>query len=82
MTTLVLKRIEKITLLNKRRNEEASKYLLSLEQVQETKKIQSPYENVRDYILQMKDIAYRYSCIKQFCLNFTRKKTSFYRTIT
>jgi len=66
------KRIEKITLLNKRRNEEASKYLLSLEQVQETKKIQSPYENVRDHILQMKDIAYRYNCIKQFCLNFTR----------
>ena len=66
------KRIEKITLLNKIRDEELSKYLLSLEEVRETKKIQSPYENLRDHILQMKDIAYRYNCIKQMCLNFTR----------
>jgi hypothetical protein len=66
------KRIAKIELLNRSSREKISTYLLSLSDVQESKASMSPYEKLRDHILKMKDLAYKYSCINKFCLNFTR----------
>ncbi len=64
--------IQKIQLLNKKKRETTNDYLLSLEDTSEVTTIISPYEKLRDVILKMKDIAYRYDTIKKFCLNFTR----------
>ena len=67
------KRIAKIELLNRTNREKLSTYLLSLStDVQESKVLMSPYEKLRDYILKLKDLAYKYSCINKFCINFTR----------
>jgi hypothetical protein len=66
------KRIARIELLNKARREHSSKYLISLEEVQENKVLASPYEKLRDALLQQKDLTYKYSCINKFCINFTR----------
>ena len=66
------KRIAKIELLNRKLREQSSKYLISLEKVQENKAQQSPYEKLRDSILKLKDLTYKYSCIIKFCINFTR----------
>ena len=66
------KRIAKIELLNRAQREKNSSYLLSLEEVQEHKFLTSPYEKLRDHILKMKDLTYKYACINKFCINFTR----------
>lgn len=67
------KRIAKIELLNRTNREKLSTYLLSLStDVQESKALMSPYEKLRDHILKLKDLAYKYSCINKFCINFTR----------
>ena len=66
------KRIAKIGLINKANNEVLSKYLVSMEGVQENKVLTSPYGILRDHILQMKDLTYKYTCINKFCINFTR----------
>ena len=66
------KRIAKIELLNRIIREKTSAYLISLQEVQENKVLTSPYEKLRDHILKMKDLTYKYSCINKFCINFTR----------
>jgi hypothetical protein len=66
------KRIAKIELLNRTIREKTSAYLISLQEVQENKVLTSPYEKLRDHILKMKDLTYKYSCINKFCINFTR----------
>lgn len=66
------KRIAKIELLNRTIREKTSAYLISLQEVQENKVLISPYEKLRDHILKMKDLTYKYSCINKFCINFTR----------
>ena len=68
-------RIQALTNINKIRRETTNTYLLSLEDpnaIQETR-VMSPYITLRDGILQMKDIAFKYSTIKKFCINFTRE---------
>jgi len=68
-------RIQAITIINKIKRETTNNYLLSLEDanVSEENKIASPYIKLRDGILKMKDIAFKYSTIKKFCINFTRE---------
>ena len=66
------KRIAKIELLNRAAREKTSTYLISLEEVQENKVLASPYEKLRDALLQQKDLTYKYACINKFCINFTR----------
>ena len=68
-------RIQAINLLNKKRRETTNTYLLSLEDADasEENKIVSPYVKLRDGILKMKDMAFKYSTIKKFCINFTRQ---------
>ena len=66
------KRITKIEVLNRAVREKNSTYLISLEEVQEHKVLVSPYEQLRDHILKMKDLTYKYACINKFCINFTR----------
>ena len=66
------KRITKIEVLNRAAREKNSAYLISLEEVQEHKVLVSPYEQLRDHILKMKDLTYKYACINKFCINFTR----------
>ena len=68
-------RIQAINMLNKKKQETVNTYLLSLEDVSasEENKIVSPYLKLRDGILQMKDMAFKYSTIKKFCINFTRE---------
>jgi hypothetical protein len=68
-------RIQALNILNKKRKETNNTYLLSLEDADasEENKIVSPYIKLRDGILKMKDIAFKYSTIKKFCINFTRE---------
>jgi len=66
------KRIAKIVLINNANSEVVSNYLISLEEVQEHKVQVSPYESLRDHILKMKDLTYKYTCINKLCINFTR----------
>lgn len=68
-------RIQALNILNKKRRETNNTYLLSLEDADasEENKIASPYVKLRDGILKMKDIAFKYSTIKKFCINFTRQ---------
>ena len=66
------KRIEKITGLNKVKNEYINNYLISLEEPYESKILMSPYEKLRNSILKIKDLSLKYELIKRFCLNYTR----------
>lgn len=66
------RRIAKIGVLNRAALEKTSTYLISLEEVQENKVLASPYEQLRDHILKLKDLTYKYACINKFCINFTR----------
>jgi hypothetical protein len=68
-------RIQAINAINKTKRETLNSYLLSLEDhnISEENKIASPYIKLRDGILKMKDIAFKYSTIKKFCINFTRE---------
>ena len=66
------RRIEKLTNLNKAKREVNNNYLLSLEQVYESKILSSPYESVRDTLLKIKDLSLKYELLKRFCLNYTR----------
>ena len=68
-------RIQAITNINKTRRETTNTYLLSLEDpnVSQENRVMSPYIKLRDEILKMKDIAFKYSTIKKFCINFTRE---------
>ena len=56
-------RIQAINIINKTKQEATNNYLLSLEDanVSEENKIASPYIKLRDGILKMKDIAFKYS---------------------
>jgi len=65
-------RISKIVALNKFKREHNNNYLISLEQVYESKILQSPYENIRNMVLQLKDLSLKYELLKRFCLNYTR----------
>ena len=69
-------RIAKITSLNKYKREDNNNYLISLEQVYESKILQSPYENVRNTLLKLKDLSLKYDLLKRFCLNYTRNAIS------
>jgi hypothetical protein len=68
-------RIQAINNINKIKRETTNNYLLSLEDpnIGYEDKTASPYIKLRDGILKMKDIAFKYSTIKKFCLNFTRE---------
>jgi hypothetical protein len=68
-------RIQAINNINKAKRETLNSYLLSLEDpnISEENKTASPYIKLRDGILKMKDIAFKYSTIKKFCINFTRE---------
>jgi len=66
------RRIEKITSLNKSKREGTNIYLLSLEEVYESKIVSSPYEKVRNSLLKLKDLSLKYELLKRFCLNYTR----------
>uniref|UniRef100_A0A6C0DW05 Uncharacterized protein n=1 Tax=viral metagenome TaxID=1070528 RepID=A0A6C0DW05_9ZZZZ len=66
------KRIEKLASLNKAKREYGNNYLLSLEEIVESKIISSPYESVRASILKLKDLSLKYELLKRFCLNYTR----------
>jgi uncharacterized ubiquitin-like protein YukD len=68
-------RIQAINNINKTKRETINNYLLSLEDpnISEENKTASPYIKLRDGILKMKDIAFKYSTIKKFCINFTRE---------
>ena len=66
------RRIEKITSLNKSKNEDTNTYLLSLEEVIESKIVSSPYEKLRNSLLKIKDLSLKYELLKRFCLNYTR----------
>jgi uncharacterized ubiquitin-like protein YukD len=68
-------RIQAITIINKTKRETINNYLISLEDanISEENKTASPYIKLRDGILKMKDIAFKYSTIKKFCINFTRE---------
>ena len=68
-------RIQALTNINKKRRETTNTYLLSLEDpnVSQENRVISPYIKLRDEILKMKDIAFKYSTIKKFCINFTRE---------
>ena len=66
-------RIQALNNINKTRRETTNTYLLSLEDNSEETKIASPYIKLRDGILKMKDIAFKYATIKKFCINFTRQ---------
>ena len=68
-------RIQALNIINRQKRETTNTYLLSLEDssISEESKIMSPYIKLRDGILKMKDIAFKYSTIKKFCVNFTRE---------
>jgi hypothetical protein len=68
-------RIQALNILNKKKRETNNSYLLSLEDpdVSEENKIISPYAKLRDGILKMRDMAFKYATIKKFCINFTRQ---------
>jgi hypothetical protein len=68
-------RIQALININNKKHETINTYLLSLEDpsVSQENKIVSPYIKLRDGILKMKDIAFKYSTIKKFCINFTRQ---------
>jgi len=66
------KRIEKITGLNKVKNEYTNNYLLGLEEPYESKILTSPYEQLKNSVLKIKDLSLKYELIKRFCLNYTR----------
>ena len=68
-------RIQAINNINRERRETINAYLLSLEDtsISEEHKIMSPYIKLRDGILKMRDLAFKYSTIKKFCINFTRE---------
>ena len=66
------KRIEKITSLNKSKNEGTNTYLISLEEPYESKIITSPYEQLKTSVLKIKDLSLKYELLKRFCLNYTR----------
>jgi uncharacterized ubiquitin-like protein YukD len=68
-------RIQAINSINKTKRETTNNYLISLEETSasEENKTASPYIKLRDGILKMKDIAFKYSTIKKFCINFTRE---------
>jgi hypothetical protein len=66
------RRIEKIISLNKDKRESFNNYLLSLEEVYESKVVSSPYEKLRNSLLKIKDLSLKYELIKRFCLNYTR----------
>ena len=68
-------RLQAINNINKQSRETTNTYLLSLQDVNagEENKVTSPYIKLRDGILKMKDIAFKYSTIKKFCINFTRE---------
>ena len=68
-------RIQAINSINKTKRETTNNYLISLEETSasEENKAASPYIKLRDGILKMKDMAFKYSTIKKFCINFTRE---------
>jgi len=68
-------RIKAINNINKETREAINTYLLSLEDpnIGVENKTRSPYIKLRDDILKMKDITFKYSIIKKFCINFTRE---------
>jgi hypothetical protein len=68
-------RIQAINAINKHRRETLNNYLLSLEDpnIGYENKTESPYVKLRDGVLKIRDIAFKYATIKKFCLNFTRE---------
>ena len=70
------RRIANITILNKAKREYSNNYLLSLEETFDSNIVRSPYENVRNGLLQIRDITLKYELIKRFCLNYTRNAIS------
>ena len=65
-------RIQKRQFLNTKNREMTNNYLLTLEDNSEYNTIISPYEKLRDAIMKIKDLSFKYDSIKKFCLNFTR----------
>jgi len=70
------RRIANITILNKAKREYSNNYLLSLEETFDSNIVRSPYENVRNGLLQIRDVTLKYELLKRFCLNYTRNAIS------
>ena len=66
------KYIKKIKLLNENNIEKFNKILLNYNNKVNLNIVKSPYEELRDYVLSLKDFTKKQEYIRLFCLKFTR----------
>ena len=66
------KYIKKMKIINKNFDEQTNNMLLKYDNELELNIIQSPYQELRDYILSIQDFSKKQEYIRSFCLKFTR----------